>query len=99
MHALNRVPPPSAVWIFLLDSFAMGIAAVWLYAAIRTRFGPGPRTAVLAGFAYWVIGYALPDIGIIQTGVFPIRLIALTNMGGLGVIILATLVGSSFYRE
>lgn len=99
LHTLNRPLPAAAVWIFLLDSFAIGIAAVWLYAVVRTRFDPGPRTAVLAGFAYWIIGYSLPDIGIIQTGVFPAKLLVLTDLGGLGIIILATLVGASFYRE
>jgi len=99
MHTLYHVPPPKAVWIFLLDSVAMGVAAIWLYAAVRTRFGPGPRTAIVAGVAYWIIGYALPDIGIAQTGVFPVKLLVLTNLGGLGIIILATLVGASFYRE
>jgi len=99
MHSLHRSSPRGAVWIFLLDSFAIGIAAMWLYAAVRTRFGPGPRTAVATGFAYWIIGCALPDIGIAQTGVFPLRLLVLTNLGALGILVLATLVGASFYRE
>ena len=34
---------------------ALGIAAVWLYAAIRPRYGAGPRTAVIAGLAVWVM--------------------------------------------
>jgi hypothetical protein len=37
---------------------------------------------------------SLPGLGIAQTGVFLIKLLVLTNLGGLGVIILATLVGS-----
>ncbi|HYQ96023.1 MAG TPA: hypothetical protein VER38_03345 [Candidatus Eisenbacteria bacterium] len=44
--------PFFAAWIFLL--FLVGIALVWLYAAVRPRLGPGPRTAltigILAGF-------------------------------------------------
>lgn len=99
IRALNRPLPTAAVWIFVLDSFGIGIAAVWLYAALRVRFGPGPRTAVLAGAGYWVIGYALPALGIAQIGIFPAGLLAITNLGGLAVIILATLVGASFYKE
>jgi hypothetical protein len=30
-------------------TFIYGIVLVWIYAAIRPRFGPGPRTAVIAG--------------------------------------------------
>ena len=35
--------------------FGAGIVAVWLYAAIRPRYGPGPMTAAIAGFAVWLI--------------------------------------------
>ncbi len=27
----------------------------WWYAAIRPRFGPGPKTAAIAGLAVWLI--------------------------------------------
>lgn len=99
VQALNRQVPSHAVWIFAAESFGIGIASVWLYAVMRSHFGPGPQTAMLAGLAYWIIGYALPAIGIAQMGVFPSRLLLFTNLGGLGVIVLATLVGASFYRD
>jgi hypothetical protein len=35
-------------WIIL--DFVMGVLIVWTYAAIRPRFGPGPATALRAGF-------------------------------------------------
>ena len=34
----------------------MGILMTWWYAAIRPRFGAGPKTAAIAGFAVWLIG-------------------------------------------
>ena len=37
-------------WLAVIG-FGYGIFAVWLYAAIRPRFGPGPWTAVCAGIA------------------------------------------------
>lgn len=37
-------------------AFAAGILTLWLYTAIRPRYGPGTKTAALAGFALWVIG-------------------------------------------
>ena len=43
--------------------FIAGIAVIWLYAAARPRYGPGPKTAALIGFAYWAVSYALPAIG------------------------------------
>src|SRR5215469_6745591 len=51
-----------------------GVAAIWLYAAARPRFGAGPKTAGLTGFTYWIMGYALPTLGQIPVGLFPKRL-------------------------
>ena len=42
--------------------FIIGLMAVWLYAAARPRYGPGPKTAVHVGLAYWIIGYAVPTL-------------------------------------
>ena len=43
--------------VLVAGSFALGVLAVWTYAAIRPRFGAGPKTAVCAGFAVWVMSY------------------------------------------
>ena len=99
MSAINHPLPSAAIWIFALEALGMGIAAVWLYAALRPRFGPGPRTAVLSGLGYWVIGYALPAVGIGQTGLFPVRLLAITHLGGLVEIIAASVAGAWLYKE
>ena len=42
--------------------FIIGVMAIYLYAAVRPRYGPGPKTAAAVGVAYWVIGYAIPTI-------------------------------------
>jgi hypothetical protein len=57
MKALGRTEPPSDSGgvIFLVWGFLSGIAAISLYAAARPRFGPGGKTAVLTGFAFWVL--------------------------------------------
>lgn len=38
-------------------SFVVGLLLVWLYAAIRPRFGPGMKTATYAALAVWVCGF------------------------------------------
>jgi hypothetical protein len=38
-------------------TFVLGIAAVWLYAAIRPRYGAGPKTAICAGLAVWILAH------------------------------------------
>lgn len=82
--------------------FLVGIAAIWLYAAARPRFGPGPRTAAYIGFAYWVIGYALPTASFL-----PLVLVVVPGMRGwvigtlvglLG-IVAATIAGAWLYKE
>jgi hypothetical protein len=45
--------------VFNLWGFAMGVFAVWLYAAIRPPYGAGPITICTAAVAAWVLGYVL----------------------------------------
>ena len=47
----------SAIAINVIASFAAGILLVWLYAAMRPRFGPGMKTATMAALAVWVCGF------------------------------------------
>src|SRR5437588_1440188 len=55
MQALGKpaVPSGSAIAIYNVWGFLVGIAAVWIYAAIRTRYGAGAGTAARAGIAGW----------------------------------------------
>jgi hypothetical protein len=41
----------------VVTSFIVGILLVWIYAAIRPRFGPGMRTATKAGLVVWAFGF------------------------------------------
>jgi hypothetical protein len=98
----ERHQPPPAFGSglgFALEALGMGIAAVWLYAALRPRFGPGPKTAALSGLGYWVIGCALPAVGIGQTGLFPVRLLTITTLGQLIEVVAATVAGAWLYKE
>ena len=40
----------------VVNSFIIGFLLVWLYAAMRPRFGPGPKTAMLAAVPVWICG-------------------------------------------
>jgi hypothetical protein len=48
---------PAQVVSLIVVTFVIGIAAVWLYAAIGPRYGAGPKTAVRAGLAVWVLSH------------------------------------------
>lgn len=38
--------------------FGFGLISVFLYAAIRPRFGPGPKTAIIAACIIWIAAAA-----------------------------------------
>lgn len=41
----------------VITSFVIGIMLVWMYAAMRPRFGPGPKTAMISAFIVWLFGF------------------------------------------
>jgi hypothetical protein len=99
MRALGHQMSSSAIPIFVIWSFLVGIAAVWLYAAARPRFGAGPKTAMLTGFAFWIFGYALPSLGQFALQLWPVRLLMIGLCVGLVEIVAASFAGGWVYRE
>jgi hypothetical protein len=86
--------------LFNLIGFAAGIALVWIYAAIRTRFGAGVKTAVYAGLACWFIGTLLPNASFMYAAkLFGGRLTLYTTLGGIVELLAAAIVGASLYKE
>jgi hypothetical protein len=87
------------VW-FNIIGFALGMLAVWVYVAIRPRFGAGMRTAVIAGIAVWVATSLLPNASIMWvTGLFNNHLTLYTTAGALIELVVGTVAGASVYRE
>jgi hypothetical protein len=69
------------------------------YAAIRPRFGAGPRTALIASVFVWLLVSAWANLTSLALGLFPARLIAITMAWQALEIPLATLAGAWAYRE
>lgn len=46
-------PTGSFIAVAVILTFALGILIVWLYALIRPRCGPGPKTAICAALIVW----------------------------------------------
>jgi hypothetical protein len=82
-------------------TYVLGIASVWLYAAIRPRYGAGIRTAVVAGLAVWVIAHLWSGIylGMGFLGLIPPRLAYLPVLWGLIEAPLGTIAGAWIYKE
>jgi hypothetical protein len=89
----------SAIAVFVLLCFALGITIVWLYAAVRPRFGAGPRTAICAALVAWWFAFAYPQIGHVTMGLFPAAITAAATVWGLAELVIAALVGARFYQE
>jgi hypothetical protein len=99
--ARMNLPPIGgmAIPVFIALGFVGGIAAVWLYAAIRPRFGAGPRTALTAGLYLWFVGYFWSGIAMYVLHMYPARLMAVSLSWALVESILATLIGAALYAE
>jgi hypothetical protein len=99
MAALNKTMPTggSTVAVWVIYGFVWAIAAVWLYAAIRPRFGPGAMTAIRAALTAWFFGSFLMGIAMWNLTLMPLsplelflELIAST---------IAVLSGAALYKE
>lgn len=85
--------------IFLLGSnFAASIWAIWLYTAIRPRYGPGAKTAVLAGCAWWFIQSLQSAKWVALTDV-PLNVTLAPLVATLPAIIVAILTGVWLYEK
>ena len=82
----------------VLTQFAVGVLLVWLYAAMRPRFGAGPKTAMLAAFAVWVCGFLFYldwlYLGLMSPGLYAIVSIAMAIT-----LAVAAWAGAMLYKE
>ena len=96
-RGIDMASTQSTVGWIIVD-FIAGLLLVWLYAGIRPRYGAGPKTAVLASLAVWVIGH-LVFASYAFMGVLPWSLVIGATIGGLIAVLAAGLVGCWLYQE
>ena len=95
IEAAGRSRFPALTFLLYL---AIGIWTIWLYAAIRPRYGPGPKSAAVAGLALWVIG-SLIDAIWGSVGLIPLRALLVPLAVTLPICIVAVVVGAWPYKE
>jgi hypothetical protein len=88
-----------AMAIFIAWGFLVGILAVWLYAAIRPRFGAGAKTAIRTGLMMWLLVYVSLTINMAPLGLYPVNLMLLGLPISLVEIVVATWLGAWLYKE
>jgi hypothetical protein len=93
-HSLHEPP----MWVFYVTDILLGFMAVWLYVAIRPRFGPGWQTAAIAAAFMWFF-FTVAYFSFHMMGLFTMN--DYMMMGGWGLVqcFVATLAGAWVYRE
>ncbi len=92
-------PGTNFLVIAVAITFVLGIVIVLGYAAIRPRFGPGPKTAVIAGLFAWFGVVVYQNVIAGGLGMEPASLLAMVIGWELVEYLLAALVGAALYSE
>lgn len=88
----------SAIATYVITDLVVGLLLVWTYAAIRPRFGPGPRTSMIAAFLFWILGSFL-TAGYMQLGIMSVRTWWMYGFIWLITLLLASWAGARLYSE
>jgi hypothetical protein len=96
-----NVPEPGASFltVAIILTFVIGVVIVWVYAAMRPRLGPGPKTAICAGVIAWI--FVCVYCGVINGMVLQVP----TNFLIIGLVwcfveyVLAAIAGAWLYKE
>jgi hypothetical protein len=93
---LVESPAVTAAWV--LVDLLFGIVLVFAYAGMRPRFGPGPKTAVIAGTTLYT-AITLVMFGLATTGFMTMPLFVSSSVCALASTLAASLVGAALYKE
>jgi hypothetical protein len=95
----DEFSPNQWIW-FNLFGLVGGLVVIWIYAAIRPRFGAGPMTAVYAGVAVWIVGSLIPNLSFMWIAeLFAHHLTVYTTAGALVEIVAGAVAGAALYKE
>jgi hypothetical protein len=100
MGPLNHAPSQlvaSLIWLVVM--ILIGIAGMWIYAAVRSKLTPGPATAAKVGVAVWVCAFLAPELGNIALGSYPLSTIVVGSLAGLVGAVVSMLAGAWVYRD
>jgi hypothetical protein len=96
--ARNIDPMAMSIATMVVLDFAMALLLVFTYAAIRTRFGPGPKTAVVAGLLVALVGNVVAAY-FAGMGFFPWDVYAKSAALSTTNTIVCALIGGAIYSE
>ena len=88
----------NAITVYIITDFIYGLLLVWTYAAIRPRFGPGPRTAMLTALLFWIL-LAFCNAPSMLMGMVSAKLWWAESFVMLVNLLIATWIGAMIYKE
>lgn len=94
--AASLVTQSMVGWI--VTDLLFGLSIVWIYAAIRPRFGPGAGTALMAAFEVWAISH-IAYASLVFLGFHSLNLFIMSSIVGLVAACAGGLVGGYLYKE
>ncbi|HUE88604.1 MAG TPA: hypothetical protein VMO26_21205 [Vicinamibacterales bacterium] len=92
MNSMAGIAP----WIVI--DFGLGLLVVWTYASMRPRFGPGVKTAVLAGLVPY-LAITLVILGFTTMGMFTMPIFLKSSVLQFVNIMAGTIAGAWAYKE
>lgn len=87
-----------AIAASVITWLVMGVLLVWLYAAMRPRFGPGFKTAAYAGLVIWICGLFF-YMGWIFSGMSTASTYVMASVVSLVTLLAGAYVGGMLYKE
>ena len=92
-------PTGSAIGVAMALTFVLGWVMILGYAAIRPRFGPGPKAAIVAALFAWFGVVVYPNVIGAAFGFIPTNLLFLLLGWEIVEYIIAVMVGAWLYKE
>ena len=100
LKRMNLTPPGTGFGLLAVGlTFIFGILAVLLYAMIRPRLGPGPKTALILALVLWFCLYAYCGTINMMLISVPPKIIVMILAWGLVEYPLGILAGAAVYKE
>jgi hypothetical protein len=99
LRSTEPEPHGASMVYFAIFELGRGFIAMMFYATMRAHFGPGPKTAVLAGILGWIAFSLTGPVQFIPLGFFSHALWLKVGAIQLLVSIIATIAGAALYKD
>ena len=95
---LSATAVEGSLTTWIVVDMIWGLLLVFTYAGFRPRFGPGPRTAIIAGVTIW-LAVCVVFAGLMSMGIYTQQAYLKGSVLTLANTLIASLAGAYFYRE